>query len=630
MNTFFDQVFTIIAAPQGALAYHLVLTFAALAALLVLPFPRRPGKDGDAARLFFGLALLLALQVAHFFAGGLAWAGMLDGKVVLPLADRADGLLSLVVIAWLWAFPSREQLADTAALALCGAAAGFLTFSLFAWTAPQAEAGFNGSILELVWTIPGLIISLAGIAMLAWRRPSGWGAGLAMLLIFAAGYLYQLLAPQPGTDFSVPLRLAFICALPLLPSIARRSPAVEHAAESVYFAPAAPEGLAGSRHPNSIKPVLAWLRVALHTGQPSLPAEIARAIAVTLGAETCQLAAAPTPEGIMHLPAGYDLLRETALPASQIDIGLIPRLSRFLEKGEAVLMSPNNPEHQALVENVGLESCDMLLIPIRSPRQVWGGALLQSPVSGREWEIEDEEYLSAAGETLARLLDNAVHALPEGVPIEQPHPLPSILNQPVHAINGLASLLLSGAAGILSSRQKTHIEKIASSAAGLRDAIDNPGTIEVPVSGDLASALDEAVANDNTRIRRKALTLQVDLPDLLPRLPVDHDILVLILGCVLENTINQAVEKGLVSLRAYPGTGNNAENALIVQVVCAESRAQVEALERFPANPDAAPLPVPQEFSPARLLAEAHGGSLTVGEPMPGTWISTLTLPVRP
>ena len=464
--------------------------------------------------------------------------------------------------------------------------------------------------------------------------------GLAMVDLLVIGYIYQLLSLQFGVEYSAPLRLAFICAFPILPTILRRLPRPIPSAPKAPPDPAFVGALDRRKQPSAeSKTVSAWLRVALHKDTPSLTAEIARAIAITMRADTCYILSTPTAEGLIHLRAGYDLTRDIALPAAQIEYSLIPRTARFLTKGEAILMSPNNPEHQALVEIIGIDPCDMLLIPLSSSRQVWGAALLQAPLSGREWDMDDEDYLSPVGELLTNLLEHA-HGREKSIRPE-PQPMSEFttaipsLRQSLSAISGISRLLISGSTGMISSRQKTNLEKILASVSALQGVVEDVASgktlsaTQAPPPGDLASAFDEAVANNHGLIRKKGLTLQIDLGEDLPHLHVNQDILIQMLSCVLENTASQVAENGVISLSTFQGTNEPQTANLVIQVTGTANHIQAETLAGRASVPASAPGPIRADYAPARLLAEAYNGSLSVEQPTDGVWLSTLSLPVN-
>jgi hypothetical protein len=63
-------------------------------------------------------------------------------------------------------------------------------------------------------------MAIIGIVALAIARPAGWGLPLAMLLLSIAGSAYHLGWMPPEGDFAPAVRIAAICAYPLLPGLA--------------------------------------------------------------------------------------------------------------------------------------------------------------------------------------------------------------------------------------------------------------------------------------------------------------------------------------------------------------------------------------------------------------------------
>ncbi len=114
MSLFFGQIFTLLTAPPGNFIYHIVLAFSIAGALQGAIHHWRTSGFPQVRRTVIGLGILLGLQFVLFLVSGLAWQGLFDPGVALPPLDRAVSLLSLVWIAWLWAFPEPVRLADAA------------------------------------------------------------------------------------------------------------------------------------------------------------------------------------------------------------------------------------------------------------------------------------------------------------------------------------------------------------------------------------------------------------------------------------------------------------------------------------------------------------------------------------
>src|SRR5512143_710465 len=118
MGAFLGQIASLLTVPPGNFIYHVVLVFSVAAALQSAYSLCRLSQFPQVSRAMMGLGLLLAVQVLLFGLSALAWEGVVNSTVVLPVVDRAFMLFSIVWITWLWAFPEPSRPADAAAVLL--------------------------------------------------------------------------------------------------------------------------------------------------------------------------------------------------------------------------------------------------------------------------------------------------------------------------------------------------------------------------------------------------------------------------------------------------------------------------------------------------------------------------------
>src|SRR5512141_2202414 len=104
MESILQQLFGILITPPGNLIYHLTLAFSVFACLQVALINRRNGMISS-GRALLGLNLVLIAQLALFLSSGLAWQGVINPHIFLPVFDRAVIFFSLIWIGWLWAYP---------------------------------------------------------------------------------------------------------------------------------------------------------------------------------------------------------------------------------------------------------------------------------------------------------------------------------------------------------------------------------------------------------------------------------------------------------------------------------------------------------------------------------------------
>jgi len=232
MGAFFEQLLILLTTPPGNLVYHAVLAFSIFGALQASINHWRSSSFPKGRRMVVGLALLLLGQFALFAAAGLAWQDLANAARFIPPLDRALALLSIIILAWLWALPESGRVADAAALLLGLLVATLALFGVLWWFNQDAGLFYNQSSIDMVGESLALFLLFIGIVALLIRRPNGWGFGLAMLVGLFAGHLVHWLAPIESSDFAAPVRLAELAVYPLLFGLAQRFAIPEAAVQS--------------------------------------------------------------------------------------------------------------------------------------------------------------------------------------------------------------------------------------------------------------------------------------------------------------------------------------------------------------------------------------------------------------
>lgn len=421
MNTLIDNVYKILTSTPENIIYHLVLAFAVMATLQTALILRRNG--GTSRRLIVGLVVLLMGQLLLFLASALTWQGLANPQIFLPPVDRAITTLSILWAVWLWAFPKPQRLADafTALLTLAVIVLFLITYA--AWNRNPLVAGFNTSNLDTVWAIFTIFLLATGVLLLIFRRPAGWGVGVGFSVLLLAGALVHLMWGKAVGDYSAPLRLAMLCAYPLLPSLAahlqpqRTAPlaSIERSASSLNAPVLAYETPIVERRRYTADPrtTYTWLQLAADKEPQHVPYALARAIAQSMVADLCILVSSP-PHGMVNFESGYDLIQEEELaPAAMRQDGL-PALTDALQRGETLILNtnPDAPDQglMQLAQTLGLDqSGNMMVVPLVGGKLKASGMLLISPYSNRQWNAEDQTYLMGLSEIISRVLQQASH-----------------------------------------------------------------------------------------------------------------------------------------------------------------------------------------------------------------------------
>ena len=423
MESFYQQLLNLLITPPANMLYHLVLAFAAIAALQGVEIhPHRPTRLSG--RLKFGLLLMLLSQVVMFILSGLAWQGLVDPRLVLPVVDRAVITFTLIWAAWLWLTPSHSRTADLIGGLATVISLVFLLFSLSQWPATAAAEPFNQSPLSLGWELFSLAIVLTAIALLLSKRPIGWGAALAFFTIQLIGHTAQLVWPNLGGDFAGAVRLALVCSYPLLPLLAVRLPQSAEVQTGSSLAPGvvpSQETIEHVRHKTDPRVVTAWVDLAARPGPEKTGATLTRAIAHTMLAELCYLVN-PTGTGELALHSGYDLIRAEEAPGSNIPASHVPALMAALAKGRPLRLDveTTSPDILGLGNALNLNPLGSLMfIPMEESGKPWGGLLLLTPYSGRSWSNEEQTFLATEAPALLRILLRSQAASPAEDEVER-------------------------------------------------------------------------------------------------------------------------------------------------------------------------------------------------------------------
>jgi hypothetical protein len=406
MEAFFQQVFALLNTNAGNLAYHLVLAFSIAGALQAAYIFWRSSMSSRGKRMVYGLGLLLILQLVLYASSGLAWQGLLDATVFLPLVDRTVGLVSLITVIWLWAFPEQNGgSADVASLLL-----GILTVVLLAvgilWWAGQSNgASFNGSIPDTVAEMYAILLAGLGLMLLLVRRPLQWGIGVTMLAFILVGHTAQLLLPVDEGSIPAAVHLAQMAAYPILLFLPQRFPLW------VGSPPELPEVAA----PQSAAPAslpadqLADVFRLAQDGDVDLQCRsIVQVVAGAMNAEVCLLVGEPDPQGMIPVRCGYDLIREEFFAVGSLDSKQVPVTASALRRTQSMRLvaGSTSPDQLGLAQALEIErSGHMLIAPVATEdNQILAGLILLTCYTNRPWTDEDQTSAERIAAALVHLL----------------------------------------------------------------------------------------------------------------------------------------------------------------------------------------------------------------------------------
>jgi signal transduction histidine kinase len=405
MDNLTQQIFNILIAPPGNLVYHLILAFAVVVTLQSALIGSKKVSRSAQNRLLIGLGMVLLAQLVLFISSGLTWQQVASPQRYLPPLDRAVVAFSLLWIVWLWCFPNRSRTADIITGVSSLVVIILALFTITYWMAEDPNKAFNASVYDWGWELFSLVIAFIGVIILLIRHPAGWGTGVSMLGLMLIGWVSNLLFLPTSGDFSGIVRLAQLCAYPLLPVLAQRlssgaelEPFSEEAKEEKRFDP---------------RVALAWAQLAAEKSPSNIYVSIARAVAQTMRADLCFVIAYPAGNSTWTFQGGYDLVADEPLPGVTLNQEMIPVLANALQHGRTISISSDDPRPAAdlisISQTFGLDKAGYVLAaPMISGGKVQGGIVLLSPYSNRTWSADDQALLVSICEPLMQVLQRGL------------------------------------------------------------------------------------------------------------------------------------------------------------------------------------------------------------------------------
>jgi len=406
MPDVFQLFLDLLTNPPGNLIYHLVVAFSLVAVLPVSLYLGKSDEPTSSRRLLIGFLPLIVLRLALFVGGGLAWQGLIAEQALLPALERSVGLVSLIILLWLWAFPQPQRRADFAALLFSFFGLFFGLFLCLWWLNQAGTTSFNASLIDQAATLAGVLIALLALSLLILKRPDGWSAGLLFFLVIGAGVLLHFLFPALERDYSGVIRLAEIIAYPLLILIPLRTPLPLTAEPSASQAEsvAQPERLT----PLEMQLIQTCLSLPMDMQRGQLSNALSALFARALRADLCCLVSPPDESWHILLHGGYDLIREVNLEGGVLDGRQMPTLAANLRHAKPMRMKADapTPDLGYLATCLGLnQSGDLLMGVIHADDQApLFGVILLSPYSKHAWSGDEQIQLVNLSRVVGKLI----------------------------------------------------------------------------------------------------------------------------------------------------------------------------------------------------------------------------------
>ena len=404
MGSLSNQIFSFMTSQQGSVIYHILLV-SSIAFGLQSAFNHWRSSDfPQARRTMVGLGILLLVNILMFIVSGLGWQQALNLNVLLPPLDRAFVLLGLVWVTWLWAFPEPSNAADSAAALLSLLIASIAVLSLTDKTA-LAQPSFNATLQDGLWQVASIVLILVGALILLIRRPSGWGNGLAFLILAFLGHMLYLWSDRSTGDFPGAVRLAYLAAYPILLTLPQRFPAPAAQPVSLQQEASIPERRRYSTDPKTFH---ALLDLAAETNTTKMSQAVTRAIAQTMLADLCFLIYLTDNKTQLQIASGYDLIREEPLEGGSLTKTSVPMLAGAIQRGRPLRLpaSATSADIKGLGDVLGLGNPgNLMCVPmLTKEKESIGGVMLLSPYSNRLWSAEDQAFLANIAASLVSIV----------------------------------------------------------------------------------------------------------------------------------------------------------------------------------------------------------------------------------
>jgi signal transduction histidine kinase len=292
---------------------------------------------------------------------------------------------------------------------------------------------------------------------------------------------------------------------------------------------------------------------------------------------------------IQNLQERLAQVLESSAAANHLNDELLAQLDSLQQKaaqeqaraeGLAALITVQEAEHQAqnATDNV-LGWYELSEDDLRSG---------QTSQDSSEFDVEDADELRIALEEkadwqveLAASLSDVTSSDELASPstaanLDSDQPLLSLsqeLRQPVSSILGYADVLLTESVGIISSRQRKLIERIKTSSERLETLVtdllrqtgggDDADSLAIePLS--LVGVVEEATSLATLALKKKKVSLHLEIPPELPNIMADRAALLRVLLHLLQNAAAASPRSGQVTLAVQTGVDNgNIDNVLL-------------------------------------------------------------------
>jgi GAF domain-containing protein/HPt (histidine-containing phosphotransfer) domain-containing protein len=224
---FLAQLTQIVSVAPGDLVYHLVVLFAIEATLMIaIGEGRRANWQRGTLQVMLAAGGLLLARSLLVIVALLSAARVANSAWIAPPLERLVSVASLGLLIWAF-LPLMKDYPQAGLVLVVVNLFGALV--LYAVLAPQwyaesqlAQKAYNATPADWVWNVWAAALALFALVAAVVRRRGQWGILAAVFSLLFLGHVLHLLMAEPQAHIAGWVRLAELCAYPVLAGLMMR------------------------------------------------------------------------------------------------------------------------------------------------------------------------------------------------------------------------------------------------------------------------------------------------------------------------------------------------------------------------------------------------------------------------
>jgi signal transduction histidine kinase len=390
----------------AAMISHLIagLSLALFACLMLLQF-NKTAQPARYRRLAVGAGLLLVIQVVQMAFTAFYLKGIALSATSMGLVDQLVIALTLIWVTWLVLGDEHPRKANRTAALLSLVVLFLCTLSILLTLLMPGLQTESGNILNLFWDLGNLLMLAGALVLLTIRRPAYWGIGVLILAAATLGLGLQIIAVGNQLGVMGLIRLTQAISLPWLLVLTGKPDRQPELPEAQLL------DLPDESKPVDTKPELIkqLLEINLTASYDEKVKAAIRALSLSVVSDICYLVRLTPDNETIELLAGYDLIREIALPGAVLQPQqLLHIMDAWTDRRTLNLTDTKGDLRDADTLTLLLKYHrigSLLAFPLHFADQpTLGGLILLSPYTSKRWGQETIQLLEKVRPTLTEVL----------------------------------------------------------------------------------------------------------------------------------------------------------------------------------------------------------------------------------